>query len=316
MASLQQTLAFIKTLKQNFPNFETFAQELVDFREGNTDSATMVSRISELLHGRPDLIAAFNNYLPENNRLPIPSAGQPTQNFVADIPIQLPLKRRRQVVKDAVEFVNKVGRFSKDDQVYTSFLRIVTDFETHRNIVRVDKEMSDLFEANPGLYTDFTWFAADSWPDDGEKEGVGVSYPRKVAKKVPACQKTLEECEDHLYDSDMAFHRLESTLMATEKLQEEICERGNGDGEINLEDYYSAMNQRCIKEIQVEGRKNMMERLRTNPTAESQVLLRLVNEKLEKARVARELNAKRLRNCYKRNEHNQHRLYKGGGGLL
>lgn len=286
MSSLEQALAFIKTLKRNFSNFESLAEALVDFREGNTDTAALVLRISELVHGHRDLIAGFNNFLPEKHRLPISSADQPTQPQPQPQP-QLSLKRRREVVKHAIEFVNKVRKTSKDDEIYTSFLRVVTDFQAHRNIVRVDKEISALFKANPELYIDFTWFAA---PDD-----LGVSSTRRAAKKALAPEKTLEKCENDLYKSDMAFHAVESTKKATEKLLKEREEKGNRDGGINVKDYYSAMNMRCIKEVYGDYKED-----------KSLDLLHRLNEKLEEVRKKREEVKKRcaetMRNCYRKTQ--------------
>nr|GMD81616.1 hypothetical protein DM860_006032 [Ipomoea batatas] len=51
--------------------------------------------------------------------------------------------------------------FLKDDQIYASFLRAITDFEAHRDILRADKQISNLFKQNPELYINFTWFTAD-----------------------------------------------------------------------------------------------------------------------------------------------------------
>nr|GMC51789.1 paired amphipathic helix protein Sin3-like 2 isoform X1 [Ipomoea batatas] len=349
MGSLEverKALPFVRTLKQNLPNSisKSLLEALRDFGEGNTETADLLPKVSELLRDHPDLLAGFNYFLPENLKLPLPTAVEipttsepqlplkrrrevqndaveiPTtsdpqpqpqlsvkrrrevQNDAVEIPTtsdpqpQLPLKRRREVQNDAVEFVNKIRKFSKDDQIYASFLRAITDFEVHRDILQVDKQISDLFNQNPDLYINFTWFTAD---DNCRSHRVRVS---ESARKLT----TLEECEDQLYESDMLFHSLESTKKATEKLLQK--ENGNGDndgGIINLQDYFSAMNLRCIERMYGEDYVDqIMELLQTYPTAAATILLRRLNQKLQDAGELRERIREKCKQTMRR-EHNQ-----------
>nr|GME17667.1 paired amphipathic helix protein Sin3-like 2 isoform X2 [Ipomoea batatas] len=329
MGSLEverKALPFVRTLKQNLPNSisKSLLEALRDFGEGNTETADLLPKVSELLRDHPDLLAGFNYFLPENLKLSLPTAADaveiPTtsdpqpqpqlsvkrrrevQNDAVEIPTtsdpqpQLPLKRRREVQNDAVEFVNKIRKFSKDDQIYASFLRAITDFESHGEILRVDKQISDLFNQNPDLYINFTWFTAD---DNCRSHRVRVS---ESARKLT----TLEECEDQLYESDMLFHSLESTKKATEKLLQK--ENGNGDndgGIINLQDYFSAMNLRCIERMYGEDYVDqIMELLQTYPTAAATILLRRLNQKLQDAGELRERIREKCKQTMRR-EHNQ-----------
>ncbi|XP_031119841.1 paired amphipathic helix protein Sin3-like 1 [Ipomoea triloba] len=301
MGSLEverKALPFVRTLKQNLPNSisKSLLEALRDFGEGNTETADLLPKVSELLRDHPDLLAGFNYFLPENLKLPLPTAADAVEiPTTSDPQPQLPLKRRREVQNDAVEFVNKIRKFSKDDQIYASFLRAITDFEVHGDILQVDKQISDLFKQNPDLYINFTWFTAD---DNCRSHRVRVS---ESARKLT----TLEECEDQLYESDMLFHSLESTKKATEKLLQK--ENGNGDnngGIINLQDYFSAMNLRCIERMYGEDYVDqIMELLQTHPTAAATILLRRLNQKLQDAGELRERIREKCNQTMRR-EHN------------
>nr|GMC53491.1 paired amphipathic helix protein Sin3-like 2 isoform X1 [Ipomoea batatas] len=329
MGSLEverKALPFVRTLKQNLPNSisKSLLEALRDFGEGNTETADLLPKVSELLRDHPDLLAGFNYFLPENlkrrrevqnDAVEIPTTSDPqpqpqlsvkrrreVQNDAVEIPTtsdpqpQLPLKRRREVQNDAVEFVNKIRKFSKDDQIYASFLRAITDFEVHGDILQVDKQISDLFNQNPDLYINFTWFTAD---DNCRSHRVRVS---ESARKLT----TLEECEDQLYESDMLFHSLESTKKATEKLlQKENWNGDNNGGIINLQDYFSAMNLRCIERMYGEDYVDqIMELLQTYPTAAATILLRRLNQKLQDAGELRERIREKCKQTMRR-EHNQ-----------
>ncbi|VFQ90446.1 unnamed protein product [Cuscuta campestris] len=291
MASLESALAFIHNFKRSLPNhhhYEAFSKALMDFAEGNLDRKTLVSKVSALVDGRPDLAAAFNSFLPEDcPKIPVAEKEKPARKRTTYDDGD----SDREVGRRAVEFVNRVRSLLEDDVVYAAFLKTLSDLKAHKDVVEADKKMSNLFRRHPELYVEFTWFTADSWPENPPSAAAADDWSgreellrrkKRAATKTPKRDTRLDDVEDALYESDMLFHSLESTAAAAGK--QSVNETGRAD----LGKYYSPMNMRCIRRLYGEDGEHVIESLQTNPEAVSPVILHRLKEMVVQTRICRQ----------------------------
>ncbi|CAH9140552.1 unnamed protein product [Cuscuta epithymum] len=317
---MSAAVAFIRRVKQRFPNYQPFAAALMGFKAGKTDAETALSNVYAFLDAHRDLAAEFNHFRlqfnppespkaadclechharirpakesPDRSRAPT-SAGNDGFKNTRKRKAAEDLEGHHARVRDAKEFVDRIREFAGDD-VYASFLRAVAGFNGRRDVKELDREVDAMFQKsqNPELYVSFTWFTADSWPDPDEDTAGAtaggwelVKRKRKARKSAPKPDTTLDDCEDELFESDMILHALEDTQRVTIKL---LASPLTTD-EKEVEECYSAVNLRCIGRTLGEAAAGrMIESLRMNRVTGLEELTRILKERIQETRLQRQ----------------------------
>ncbi|XP_074345690.1 uncharacterized protein LOC141684555 [Apium graveolens] len=147
------------------------------------------------------------------------------------------------------EFFNKIRDrcIEKNDTTFSVLIKfcklIVSCHDKIITVREVDLELRDLFDADPDLYIECTRLLADLLETSDEEFGLDYSgfgflnKRRKVVRKRSLFDKTMAVKEFYLYEMELAFSRINNTIM---KLDQDSESFGEG---------LSVHDKKCIGEL-------------------------------------------------------------------
>ncbi|KAI4321360.1 hypothetical protein MLD38_034752 [Melastoma candidum] len=95
-------------------------------------------------------------------------------------------------------------------------------------------------------------------------------------------EESLFRCEDDRFELDMLLESVSSTAKRTEELLHRISENSNNmETPFQIENYFTALNLRCIERLYGDHGLDVMEILRKNPTLSLPVILTRLKQKQE-----------------------------------
>ncbi|KAL2496157.1 paired amphipathic helix protein Sin3-like 2 [Forsythia ovata] len=227
--------------------------------------------VNILFNGHTDLISLFQNFVPKNLRDRDTAAlcvstmlgKSPDRCRGDDGPIHKVGEDGRKETKACIEFVNRVAKTLDDNYKYKSFLDAVNGLGEGKDIDQVHNEVYLIFKDHPELEIEFSWFLADFYEASGDEVDTNFNFfsrSRRAeggeVRKKNRYEKILFDCEDQMYEFDMMYHSVESTMRAVDKIVEELKTdrkgkklKRNEKVTIYIEEYLSVLNLKCLKDL-------------------------------------------------------------------
>ncbi|KAL2496160.1 paired amphipathic helix protein Sin3-like 2 [Forsythia ovata] len=170
---------------------------------------------------------------------------------------------RRKETEACIEFVNRVAKILDDDYKYKSFLDAVNGLGEGKDLDRVRNEVYLIFKDHPELEIEFSWFLADFYEVSGDEVDTNFNFFSRnrraeggEVRQKNRYEKILFDCEDQMYESDMMYHSMESTMRALDKIVEELKTdrmgkklKRNEKVTVYIEEYLSVLNLKCLKDL-------------------------------------------------------------------
>uniref|UniRef100_A0A8C1KJD0 Paired amphipathic helix protein Sin3a n=1 Tax=Cyprinus carpio TaxID=7962 RepID=A0A8C1KJD0_CYPCA len=199
---VEDALSYLDQVKLQFGNqpqvYNDFLDIMKEFKSQSIDTPGVISRVSQLFKGHPDLIMGFNTFLPPGYKIEspaltptsqpnpsIPSYASPRSPSVqSHTPISsstagsTPLQNNQPVeFNHAINYVNKIkNRFQGQPEVYKSFLEILHTYQKEQRNAKeaggnytptlteqqVYAQVAQLFKNQEDLLSEFGQFLPDA----------------------------------------------------------------------------------------------------------------------------------------------------------
>uniref|UniRef100_A0A672MSK3 Paired amphipathic helix protein Sin3a n=1 Tax=Sinocyclocheilus grahami TaxID=75366 RepID=A0A672MSK3_SINGR len=201
VSKVEDALSYLDQVKLQFGNqpqvYNDFLDIMKEFKSQSIDTPGVISRVSQLFKGHPDLIMGFNTFLPPGYKIEvqtndlvnpnpsIPSYASPRSPSVqSHTPISsstagsTPLQNNQPVeFNHAINYVNKIkNRFQGQPEVYKSFLEILHTYQKEQRNAKeaggnytptlteqqVYAQVAQLFKNQEDLLSEFGQFLPDA----------------------------------------------------------------------------------------------------------------------------------------------------------
>uniref|UniRef100_A0A672PUI2 Paired amphipathic helix protein Sin3a n=1 Tax=Sinocyclocheilus grahami TaxID=75366 RepID=A0A672PUI2_SINGR len=201
---VEDALSYLDQVKLQFGNqphvYNDFLDIMKEFKSQCIDTPGVISRVSQLFKGHPDLIMGFNTFLPPgykievqtNDLVNVTTPGQihhitphgithgsaPDMTKQISIPTAPPLQNNQPVeFNHAISYVNKIkNRFQGQPNIYKSFLEILHKYQKEQRNAKeaggsytpalteqeVYAEVAQLFKNQEDLLSEFGQFLPDA----------------------------------------------------------------------------------------------------------------------------------------------------------
>uniref|UniRef100_A0A673IJ23 Paired amphipathic helix protein Sin3a n=1 Tax=Sinocyclocheilus rhinocerous TaxID=307959 RepID=A0A673IJ23_9TELE len=222
--SVEDALSYLDQVKLQFGNqpqvYNDFLDIMKEFKSQSIDTPGVISRVSQLFKGHPDLIMGFNTFLPPGYKIEspaltptsqpnpsIPSYASPRSPSVqSHTPISsstagsTPLQNNQPVeFNHAINYVNKIkNRFQGQPEVYKSFLEILHTYQKEQRNAKeaggnytptlteqqVYAQVAQLFKNQEDLLSEFGQFLPDANSSMKKQKFMGKDHSMAEASKL------------------------------------------------------------------------------------------------------------------------------------
>uniref|UniRef100_A0A672PUS4 Paired amphipathic helix protein Sin3a n=1 Tax=Sinocyclocheilus grahami TaxID=75366 RepID=A0A672PUS4_SINGR len=231
---VEDALSYLDQVKLQFGNqphvYNDFLDIMKEFKSQCIDTPGVISRVSQLFKGHPDLIMGFNTFLPPgykievqtNDLVNVTTPGQIhhiTPHGIT-VPNKVPVE-----FNHAISYVNKIkNRFQGQPNIYKSFLEILHKYQKEQRNAKeaggsytpalteqeVYAEVAQLFKNQEDLLSEFGQFLPDAnsspfMPDWGERCCNNVKY---VKNNVFFEQPSMRACSSTPPKQNQDFKKL------------------------------------------------------------------------------------------------------------
>uniref|UniRef100_A0A6Q2Y346 Paired amphipathic helix protein Sin3a n=1 Tax=Esox lucius TaxID=8010 RepID=A0A6Q2Y346_ESOLU len=190
---VEDALSYLDQVKLQFGNqpqvYNDFLDIMKEFKSQSIDTPGVISRVSQLFKGHPDLIMGFNTFLPPGYKIEpnpsIPTYASPrsptvqSHTPVSSTPSSGPLLQNNQPVEfnHAINYVNKIkNRFQGQPDIYKAFLEILHTYQKEQRNAKeaggnytpalteqeVYAQVARLFKNQEDLLSEFGQFLPDA----------------------------------------------------------------------------------------------------------------------------------------------------------
>uniref|UniRef100_A0A674B6G1 Paired amphipathic helix protein Sin3a n=1 Tax=Salmo trutta TaxID=8032 RepID=A0A674B6G1_SALTR len=171
-------------LKLQFGNqpqvYNDFLDIMKEFKSQSIDTPGVISRVSQLFKGHPDLIMGFNTFLPPGYKIEVQTNEQVNSHApVSSTPSSGPPLQNNQPVEfnHAINYVNKIkNRFQGQPDIYKAFLEILHTYQKEQRNAKeaggnytpalteqeVYAQVARLFKNQEDLLSEFGQFLPDA----------------------------------------------------------------------------------------------------------------------------------------------------------
>uniref|UniRef100_A0A674NST4 Paired amphipathic helix protein Sin3a n=1 Tax=Takifugu rubripes TaxID=31033 RepID=A0A674NST4_TAKRU len=197
-SSVEDALSYLDQVKLQFGNqpqvYNDFLDIMKEFKSQSIDTPGVISRVSQLFKGHPDLIMGFNTFLPPGYKIEVqtndlvnvttpasPTSGTDTKRSEQSVHpcIHLPSIPNNQPVEfnHAINYVNKIkNRFQGQPDIYKAFLEILHTYQKEQRNAKeaggnytpalteqeVYAQVARLFKNQEDLLSEFGQFLPDA----------------------------------------------------------------------------------------------------------------------------------------------------------
>uniref|UniRef100_A0A8C1D007 Paired amphipathic helix protein Sin3a n=1 Tax=Cyprinus carpio carpio TaxID=630221 RepID=A0A8C1D007_CYPCA len=197
-SAVEDALSYLDQVKLQFGNqpqvYNDFLDIMKEFKSQSIDTPGVISRVSQLFKGHPDLIMGFNTFLPPGYKIEVQtndlvnvttpdsnssshqhcSLGHPHSSTAGSTPLQ---NNQPVEFNHAINYVNKIkNRFQGQPEVYKSFLEILHTYQKEQRNAKeaggnytptlteqqVYAQVAQLFKNQEDLLSEFGQFLPDA----------------------------------------------------------------------------------------------------------------------------------------------------------
>uniref|UniRef100_A0A8C5GDX5 Paired amphipathic helix protein Sin3a n=1 Tax=Gouania willdenowi TaxID=441366 RepID=A0A8C5GDX5_GOUWI len=216
---VEDALSYLDQVKLQFGNqpqvYNDFLDIMKEFKSQSIDTPGVISRVSQLFKGHPDLIMGFNTFLPPGYKieplqpLPLTPSSQSSPSIPAytsprsppmqlhpplsSTPTGLPIQNNQPVeFNHAINYVNKIkNRFQGQPDIYKAFLEILHTYQKEQRNAKeaggnytpalteqeVYAQVARLFKNQEDLLSEFGQFLPDANSKVRRSVGPAVVHP-------------------------------------------------------------------------------------------------------------------------------------------
>ena len=191
-AKVTDALQYLERVKLQFHaqphKYNQFLDVMKDFKSQAIDTAGVIVRIRHLFAGYPELILGFNLFLPEGYKMDLQMEDCNGATNQAREPRMPPAVEFNQ----AVNYVSVVkNRFITAPHIYASFLDVLHNYQSNRNIPEVNRQVHELFQGHPDLIEQFRYFLPEAAGGTYAPTGAaGAASAPAVQQLKPASSST------------------------------------------------------------------------------------------------------------------------------
>uniref|UniRef100_A0A673AJM6 Paired amphipathic helix protein Sin3a n=1 Tax=Sphaeramia orbicularis TaxID=375764 RepID=A0A673AJM6_9TELE len=243
---VEDALSYLDQVKLQFGNqpqvYNDFLDIMKEFKSQSIDTPGVISRVSQLFKGHPDLIMGFNTFLPPgykievqtNDLVNVTTPGQihhitPHGISVQNIPIT---GANNQPVEfnHAINYVNKIkNRFQGQPDIYKAFLEILHTYQKEQRNAKeaggnytpalteqeVYAQVARLFKNQEDLLSEFGQFLPDA--NSSVVSGGLKSYNNKKPKLLNLKDSSVAEASKHGVGTEsLFFEKVRKALRSAE----------------------------------------------------------------------------------------------------
>ncbi|XP_010471002.1 PREDICTED: paired amphipathic helix protein Sin3-like 1 [Camelina sativa] len=144
-------LAFVRLVKTQYQYnreiYDRFLKVMKDYRAQRVDTRVLISRVKELFKGQPEILLAFNVFLPMGYEI----------TLIKDD--KHPPKKSTAHFDDAFHFVNRVKSRFENDKTFDSFLEVLNTYKKkNKSVAELYNEVAILFRGHQDLLEEFHHF--------------------------------------------------------------------------------------------------------------------------------------------------------------
>uniref|UniRef100_A0A6Q2YRE9 Paired amphipathic helix protein Sin3a n=1 Tax=Esox lucius TaxID=8010 RepID=A0A6Q2YRE9_ESOLU len=184
ISPVEDALSYLDQVKLQFGNqpqvYNDFLDIMKEFKSQSIDTPGVISRVSQLFKGHPDLIMGFNTFLPPGYKIEVQTNEQVNVTTpVSSTPSSGPLLQNNQPVEfnHAINYVNKIkNRFQGQPDIYKAFLEILHTYQKEQRNAKeaggnytpalteqeVYAQVARLFKNQEDLLSEFGQFLPDA----------------------------------------------------------------------------------------------------------------------------------------------------------
>uniref|UniRef100_A0A8C7R1C1 Paired amphipathic helix protein Sin3a n=1 Tax=Oncorhynchus mykiss TaxID=8022 RepID=A0A8C7R1C1_ONCMY len=181
---VEDALSYLDQVKLQFGNqpqvYNDFLDIMKEFKSQSIDTPGVISRVSQLFKGHPDLIMGFNTFLPPGYKIEVQTNEQVNSHApVSSTPSSGPPLQNNQPVEfnHAINYVNKIkNRFQGQPDIYKAFLEILHTYQKEQRNAKeaggnytpalteqeVYAQVARLFKNQEDLLSEFGQFLPDA----------------------------------------------------------------------------------------------------------------------------------------------------------
>uniref|UniRef100_A0A674NZG0 Paired amphipathic helix protein Sin3a n=1 Tax=Takifugu rubripes TaxID=31033 RepID=A0A674NZG0_TAKRU len=178
---VEDALSYLDQVKLQFGNqpqvYNDFLDIMKEFKSQSIDTPGVISRVSQLFKGHPDLIMGFNTFLPPGYKIEVQTndlLNQPLSGTPTGPPIQ---NNQPVEFNHAINYVNKIkNRFQGQPDIYKAFLEILHTYQKEQRNAKeaggnytpalteqeVYAQVARLFKNQEDLLSEFGQFLPDA----------------------------------------------------------------------------------------------------------------------------------------------------------
>uniref|UniRef100_A0A4W6CNR7 Paired amphipathic helix protein Sin3a n=1 Tax=Lates calcarifer TaxID=8187 RepID=A0A4W6CNR7_LATCA len=188
---VEDALSYLDQVKLQFGNqpqvYNDFLDIMKEFKSQSIDTPGVISRVSQLFKGHPDLIMGFNTFLPPGYKIEVQTndlvnaltpSSQSNPSIPAGTPTGPPMQNNQPVeFNHAINYVNKIkNRFQGQPDIYKAFLEILHTYQKEQRNAKeaggnytpalteqeVYAQVARLFKNQEDLLSEFGQFLPDA----------------------------------------------------------------------------------------------------------------------------------------------------------
>eukprot|EP01156_Anaeramoeba_ignava_P022303 Anaeramoba_ignava/c20483_g1_i1.p1 GENE.c20483_g1_i1~~c20483_g1_i1.p1 ORF type:complete len:640 (+),score=181.22 c20483_g1_i1:24-1922(+) len=167
--NINKAVQFLKVVEERFKNqpesFQKFLSIMKKLRNGEIITTDAIRIISKLFEGKTDLIARFNEFIPQTSQIPL------NNNIEQGIPNHL---------SDLLKKIT--AKFPQNQFVFLKFMEIIRNTELLNNQDIIEK-VSKLFAGHPDLIEEFKRFTQNEYNSKSTSKRNEDSRNNEISRK-------------------------------------------------------------------------------------------------------------------------------------